>query len=120
MVIIIDVSDDIKNIIEEQKRIGLLDQDEQTQVLEKISRFIYGDIHNGLREIYLLKKQEQQIAQGIFEQEIENLFCCYENILRAIYLGFYTANISDIKGWGVCGLLDDRSLLFSKLNKKDL
>ena len=121
VIVIVDISDEIKNIIEKQKYVDIVYREEEQKIVDQISSFVYGDIKNALRKLeYLRNKQKNIIVENELQNELDSLFNSYIKILTSIYVGFYSVNISVIKGWSVCGLLDDRSLVFKKVNTRDL
>jgi chromosome condensin MukBEF complex kleisin-like MukF subunit len=121
MIIIVDIGDEIKKIIDEQKIADAIYKEEQNKITEEIASLVYGDIKNTLRKLeYLRNKQKGIILDNDLRDKLDQVFRCYAKIILSIYSGFYSANISNIKGWCICGLLDENSLVFKKLNGNDL
>lgn len=121
MIIIVDISDEIENIIDEQKIADAIYKEEQNKIIEQIASLVYGDIKNTLRKLeYLRNKQKSIILDNDLQNRLDESFNRYTKIILSIYSGFYSANISIIKGWIICGLLDEKSLVFKKINDTDI
>lgn len=121
MYIIVDINDEIKNIIEEQKIADAIYKEEENKIIEELASLVYGDIKNTLRKLeYLRNKQKSNNLDNDLHKHVDEMFNRYAKIILSIYSGFYSANISIINGWCICGLLDQKSLMFKKINDTDI